>query len=182
MVQPQKVRHKKSDGTRFNAHLSIKRAAIFSPLGKKHKNPQCTHCDSSSSIGKWISRTQTLVPLRAREGNQSDRFSFLSFLFFFSSKIHSNRIVNKLATQPRTGSRFSWKKKEETPRDFPVSQTFREPCVRKPCPGGGRWLEDLTIWPSRRLSAGDVINSLQPRQFVGTQSITGDQVIAYTAE
>ena len=139
MVQPQKVRHKKSDGTRFNAHLSIERAAIFSPLGKKHKNPQCTHCDSSSSIGKWISRTQTLVPLRAREGNQSDRFSFLSFLFFFSSKIHSNRIVNKLATQPRTGSRFSWKKRRNASRFSRFASLAFESLVQVEADGWRTW-------------------------------------------
>lgn len=145
MIQPQKVRHKKSDGTRFNAHLSIERAAIFSPLGKKHKNPQCTHCDSSSSIGKWISRTQTLVPLRAREGNQSDRCFFLFFSFFPRKFIRIVSLINLRHNQGR--DRVFRGKKEETPRDFPVSRALRSKALSRwrPMVGGLDHLAVTTI-------------------------------------
>lgn len=124
MVQPQKVRHKKSDGTRFNAHLSIERAAIFSPLGKKHKNPQCTHwCDSSSSIGKWISRTQTLVPLRAQERNQSDRCFFLFFSFFPRKFIRIVSLINSRHNQGRDRV-FRGKKKKKRLAIFPFPKRF----------------------------------------------------------
>lgn len=129
--------------------------------------------------------TRSSISLRAREANQSVKsvfFPFFSLFLFF--KIHSNVSLINLRdiTRPtKVGDWIvSWKKKKKRKRKrraiFP-SKTFREPFESlvqvRPMAGGP------TIWPTRRLSAGDVINSLQPQQFVGTQSITGDQVIAY---
>lgn len=145
----------------------------FFPPWKETQEPPSTR--DSSSIGKWISCMARADPSSAagKSIGKTDR-CFLLFSFFLF-EIHSNASLINLRdiTPTKVGTGSCRGKKEKTSRDFPIRRFASRSKAGEPMAGGP------TIWPSRRLSAGDVINSLQPQQFVGTQSITGDQVIAY---